>query len=93
MIYILTIWNRRELVTVLTMQEQADIVEALRASNLDYSVKAVDLSSPSTLNPGSRTRCGTYGLDSQYQYEYIIYVKKKDYSFARQVIGLPENNY
>ena len=28
----LAIWNRRELVTVLTMQEQSDILSALRLS-------------------------------------------------------------
>lgn len=73
------------------MKEQADIVQALREANLDYSVKAVDLTSPATLNPGSRAHFGTYGVDSQHQYEYIIYVKRRDYSLARHVIGLPEN--
>ena len=35
----LAIWNRRELVTVLTMQEQSDILSALRDAGLDYAVK------------------------------------------------------
>ena len=43
----LAIWNRRELVTVLTMQEQSDILSALRDAGLDYTVKAIDRSSPS----------------------------------------------
>ena len=38
----LAIWNRRELVTVLTMQEQSDILSALRDAGLDYTVKAID---------------------------------------------------
>ena len=43
----LAIWNRRELVTVLTMQEQSDILSALRDAGLDYAVKVIDRSSPS----------------------------------------------
>ena len=50
----LAIWNRRELVTVLTMQEQSDILSALRDAGLDYAVKVIDRSSPSALNPGTR---------------------------------------
>ena len=34
----LAIWNRRELVTVLTMQEQSDILSALRDAGLDLSL-------------------------------------------------------
>ena len=49
----LAIWNRRELVTVLTMQEQSDILSALRDAGLDYTVKAIDRSSPSALNPST----------------------------------------
>ena len=56
----LAIWNRRELVTVLTMQEQSDILSALRDAGLDYTVKAIDRSSPSpcspTPHPAGRTR-------------------------------------
>ena len=55
----LAIWNRRELVTVLTMQEQSDILSALRDAGLDYTVKAIDRSSPSALNPGTRADFGT----------------------------------
>ena len=39
----LAIWNRRELVTVLTMQEQSDILSALRDAGLDYTVKAIEI--------------------------------------------------
>ena len=48
----LAIWNRRELVTVLTMQEQSDILSALRDAGLDYTVKAIDRSPPSIRVPG-----------------------------------------
>ena len=50
----LAIWNRRELVTVLTMQEQSDILSALRDAGLDYAVKVIDRSSPSVLNVNKR---------------------------------------
>ena len=87
----LAIWNRRELVTVLTMQEQSDILSALRDAGLDYTVKAIDRSSPSALNPGTRADFGTMGMSSGAQYEYIIYVNKRDYDAARDAAGLPKS--
>ena len=84
----LAIWNRRELVTVLTMQEQSDILSALRDAGLDYTVKAIDRSSPSALNPGTRADFGTMGMSSGAQYEYIIYVNKRDYDDTRDASGL-----
>ena len=85
----LAIWNRRELVSVLTMQEESDILSALRDAGLDYTVKAIDRSSPSALNPGTRADFGTMGMSSGAQYEYIIYVNKRDYDAARDAAGLP----
>ena len=85
----LAIWNRRELVTVLTMQEQSDILSALRDAGLDYAVKVIDRSSPSALNPGTRADFGTMGMSSGAQYEYIIYVNMWDYAAAREAAGLP----
>ena len=86
----LAIWNRRELVTVLTMQEQSDILSALRDAGLDYAVKVIDRSSPSVLNPGTRADFGTMGMSPGAQYEYIIYVNKRDYDAARTRRGFPE---
>ena len=83
----LAIWNRRELVTVLTMQEQSDILSALRDAGLDYAVKVIDRSSPSALNPGTRADFGTMGMSPGAQYEYIIYVNKRDYDAARDAAG------
>jgi len=83
----LAIWNRRELVTVLTMQEQSDILSALRDAGLDYAVKVIDRSSPSVLNPGTRADFGTMGMSPGAQYEYIIYVNKRDYDAARDAAG------
>ena len=85
----LAIWNRRELVTVLTMQEQSDILSALRDAGLDYAVKVIDRSSPSALNPGTRADFGTMGMSPGAQYEYIIEVNKRDYDAARDAAGLP----
>ena len=88
----LAIWNRRELVTVLTMQEQSDILSALRDAGLDYAVKVIDRSSPSVLNPGTRADFGTMGMSPGAQYEYIIYVNKRDYDAARDAAGLPRHS-
>ena len=45
----LAIWNRRELVTVLTMQEQSDILSALRDAGLDYAVKVIRVPGPTSV--------------------------------------------
>ena len=52
-------------------------------------MKAIDRSSPSALNPGTRADFGTMGMSSGAQYEYIIYVNKRDYDAARDAAGLP----
>ena len=68
---------------------KSDILSALRDAGLDYTVKAIDRSSPSALNPGTRADFGTMGMSSGAQYEYIIYVNKRDYDAARDAAGLP----
>ena len=85
----LAIWNRRELVTVLTMQEQSDILSALRDAGLDYTVKAIDRTSPTAFNAGTRPNFGTMGMSVGAQYEYIIDVNRRDYDAARDAAGLP----
>ena len=65
------------------------IGDALRDAGLDYAVKVIDRSSPSVLNPGTRADFGTMGMSPGAQYEYIIYVNKRDYDAARDAAGLP----
>ena len=64
-------------------------LSALRDAGLDYAVKVIDRSSPSVLNPGTRADFGTMGMSPGAQYEYIIYVNKRDYDAARDAAGLP----
>ena len=52
-------------------------------------MKVIDRSSPSVLNPGTRADFGTMGMSPGAQYEYIIYVNKRDYDAARDAAGLP----
>ena len=84
----LAIWNRRELVTVLTMQEQSDILSAAgRGAGLRGEGDRPQLAfRPQS---GYRADFGTMGMSPGAQYEYIIYVNKRDYDAARDAAGLP----
>ena len=84
------IWNRRELTTTWSMAQQTAITAALREAGLDYAVKTVDRTSPSAWNAGSRARGGTFGQPAGQQYEYVIYVRRADYTAARTAASLSE---
>ena len=43
--------------------------------------------SPSPFSSGMRSRTGTFGQNMDLNYEYIIYVHKKDYEKATYVIN------
>ncbi len=77
----ITIFNRRELVSTYESALQAAFREALAAAGIDYSVKVVDRGGTS----GIRARTGNFGQKNPYQ--YILYVRKQDWEAAKRVIG------
>lgn len=81
----LTIWNRKELMTTYDLKQQAKIRELLSSHQIDYMVKVVNRKSPSPLGAGSRARTGTFGEDLNMQNAYIIYVLRKDYERAKEI--------
>ena len=78
-------FNRRELVLTLSMERQADIRAILSANGIDYQVKTTNLQN-APIAGSERARRGSFGIQSEHSYEYKIYVHKKDYDTAKQLL-------
>lgn len=75
------IFNRRELSITFQLKEQARMREILASHQIEYTVKTKNMA-----NSALRSVSGTFGLNSDAMYEYIIYVKKADYKRALYLI-------
>ncbi len=78
----ITIFNRKKLITTYDTKEQARVRDILAANGIDYEVKVVNRMSPSPMAAGTRARTGTFGQSQENMNEYVIYVKKVDYEKA-----------
>ncbi|MBQ1281664.1 MAG: hypothetical protein IIY16_05420 [Oscillospiraceae bacterium] len=76
----ITIWNRRELLTTQSMEKQADVRRILSRHGIDYRIKTVSRGSTSVFSAPDRARSGSIG--SEYACTYIFYVRKADYALA-----------
>ena len=83
----LTIFNRKELITTMDMQRQANIRSVLSANGIAYTVRTENLQGSSAFGGRSRGHSGSFGVDPTYSYEYHIYVHKNDYENALRLIG------
>ena len=82
----LTIFNRKELITTMDMQRQANIRSVLSANGIAYTVRTENLQGSSALGGRSRGSSGSFGIDPNYSDEYHIYVHKHDYENALRLI-------
>lgn len=82
----ITIFNRKELVSTYSMGEQAKVRNILADNHIDYFVKTINRKSSSPLAAGTRARTGTFGENLDLEYEYIIYVKKQDFKEAQHLL-------
>lgn len=82
----LTVFNRRELLTTCSMEEQNRVRDILAQNHIDYRVKAVNPSARSTFAAGGRAYTGSFGVDMDCAYQYYIYVHKSDYARAQSLI-------
>ena len=82
----ISVFNRKELIVTMSMDIQAKVRDILTANNIDYSIKTKNLqASPWYAN--SRSRMGTFGINSDYSYEYKIFVRAEDYDIAQALIN------
>lgn len=82
----ITIFNRKELMITYSISKQADIRSVLSKEQVPYIIKVINRKSPSPFAPGSRAYTGTFGENLNLEYEYIIYVRNKDYEKASYLI-------
>ena len=79
----MTLFNRRELITTFSMEKQAKVRDILSQNGIEYRVRTNSHPSGST----ARGRTGTYGLSADSAYQYSIYVHKQDYDKAVYLIN------
>ncbi|MBA4698134.1 MAG: hypothetical protein H2212_01760 [Ruminococcus sp.] len=76
----ITIFNRKELISTFGMRKQGNIRQVLAQNKIDYNVKIFNRESTSSFLTRGRTAIGTYGKKSET--EYVIYVRKIDFEKA-----------
>jgi len=74
-----TIFNRKELMTTFDLNEQVRVRNILADYDIDYHIKTINRTSPSPLSAGSSNRTGSLVQNQKIVYEYKVYVKKEDY--------------
>ena len=75
------LFNRRELLTTTSMEQQSNVRNILADNKIPYRVRVRN-------NAGgmSRSRVVMPGMQTEYMYQYYIYVKKTDYEKAKYLI-------
>ncbi len=83
----ITIFNRAELIITYDMKRQADVRNILSANNIPYRIKTRNLTAAGIGRANTRTRAGSFGINTDSSYEYKIYVRKSDLDKAKYLIG------
>ena len=81
----ITIFNRKELLTTFSMEEQASIRSLLADNGIDYYTKTVNRGCASFMMD-TRSAVGSFGQNLNLDYEYIIYVRRVDYQQALSLL-------
>lgn len=79
----ITIFNRRELLTTYSMEKQAQVRDILSQNGIDCRTKTNSHSS----GRYTRGRTGSFGQNSDFAYQYTIYVHSNDYEKAQYLIN------
>lgn len=84
----ITIFNRKELLTTFDISVQAQVTDTLCVNNIDYNTKVFNMQSGGSMRNRTGGRAtGTFGINHDYSYQYTVYVKKCDYEKACYVIS------
>lgn len=82
----LTIFNRRELLTTFSMEEQNRVRDILSQNHIQYRIKTVNSTAGTAFGGRGRARTGSFGVSARCAYQYYIYVHKNDYAWAQSLI-------
>ncbi len=77
-------WERREVYMGLSMEKCGKVRDKLTAAGIPYRYRTVNNSQASLIS--RRARTGTFGEKSEFAITYYVYVHKKDYERAGQVL-------
>ncbi len=87
----IAVWNRKELTVTWDMGRQAEIRRILAEHHIPCTVKTENPQTTNFFGTTQRGRTGSFGVRSEYSYQYKIYVHKKDYEQACYVLSLLDN--
>ena len=82
----LTVFNRRELLTTCSMEEQSRVRDILAQNGIDYRIKTVNPTARAAFGASGRSRTGSFGVNLDCAYQYYIYVHKKDFARAQSLL-------
>lgn len=80
------IFNRRELITALSLEQRDAIATNLSQAGIDYRVKTEDNLAGPTLSLEGRRATDLF-MDQRSRWRYTFYVKKQDLEYARHCMG------
>lgn len=81
----ITILNRREVFMTYDLQKMAMARDLLDREKIKHDYKVINRNSPSVMSD-TRARTGTFGQNPNLMREYILYVNKKDYDYAKALL-------
>lgn len=81
-----SIFNRREVLTTFSMKEQSRIKDILSQNQIKYRTRTVN----HNRSGDARTRGSGAGVREDYAYEYTVYVHKGDYERAKALLGMKD---
>lgn len=79
----ITIFNRKELTIVNTMEQQAKIRDLLASHSVRYYIKVINRFTQGS----SRGHTGSFGINMDAAYEYTFYVHKDDFATAQAILA------
>ena len=82
--FMVTVFNRRELLQTYDLRQVNDLRELLRANRIVLSVKAAYPRTSFVISE-SRARTASFGPNRR-QEQYIVYVRKADWEYAMHLL-------
>lgn len=84
----ITVFNRKELLVTTDLKRQANVQNLLAAKGIEAFVNTVNITEHGRAFGSNRSHTGSFGINQTAMYEYHIYVNRKDYEYARSLIGV-----
>lgn len=86
------LFNSKDVYIGYSLEELSKVRDCLEMENIKYKYKVVNHSRQ--WRGGGRTRgnFGSFGTDMNYDYQYYVYVMKKDYDQAKYLVDIKLHN-